>query len=95
MSQSYSAITYWGISAPGHVKEVVYGINDIDKSYVYQIVYNIQLPGLKIFDSCMQMQTSTQYNYVSLVKEFQQHLSKKHRQNDVIGQGKNKKYSAR
>ena len=58
MSQSYSAITYWGISAPGHVKELVYGINEIDKRYKYQIVYNIQLPGLKLIDSHMQMQTS-------------------------------------
>ena len=30
MSQCYSIIIGWGISAPGHVKEVVYGLNAVD-----------------------------------------------------------------
>ena len=35
MSQTYSIITYRGISAPGHGKEVVDGLNAVDKSYTY------------------------------------------------------------
>ena len=35
MSQTYSIIIDHGISAPRHRKEVVDGLNDVDKSYVY------------------------------------------------------------
>ena len=44
MYQCYSIITYRGISAPGHGKGVVDGINYIDKRYIYQLMSNIQLP---------------------------------------------------
>ena len=40
-----------GISAPGHGKEVVEGINAIGKFYIYQLMSNVQLPGSKRFDS--------------------------------------------
>ena len=36
----------------------------------------------------MQMHTGNQNTDVSLAKEFQQHLTKEHRKNGVIGQGK-------
>ena len=45
MSQTYSIIIDWGISAPGHVKEVVDGLNAVDKSYIYQLMSRVQLPG--------------------------------------------------
>ena len=35
MSQTYFIIIYRGISAPGHGKEVVDGLNDVDKRYIY------------------------------------------------------------
>ena len=35
MYQCYSVIIDRGISAPGHGKEVVYGLNGVDKSYIY------------------------------------------------------------
>ena len=38
----------------------------------------------------MQMHPSTQNNYVSLDKQFQQHLSKYHHKNGIIGQVKYK-----
>ena len=53
MSQCYSIIIDWFISAPGNGKEVVYGINDADKSYIYQFMSTVQLPGSKRFDSQM------------------------------------------
>ena len=40
-----------GISAPGHVKEVVDGLNAIDKRYIYQLMPNVQLPESNRFDS--------------------------------------------
>ena len=45
MSQTYSIIIDWGVSAPGHGKEVVDGLNAVDKSYIYQFMFKVQLPG--------------------------------------------------
>ena len=36
ISQCYSIIIDRGISAPGHLKEVVDGLNYVDKRYIYQ-----------------------------------------------------------
>ena len=49
ISQCYSVIIYQGISAPGHGKEVVDELNAIDKRYIYQFMYNVQLPSSKGF----------------------------------------------
>ena len=45
MSQCYSIIIDQGISAPEHGKEVVDGLNSVDKRYVYQLMSNVKLPG--------------------------------------------------
>ena len=76
--QCYFIIIDWGISAPGHDKKVVDGINDVDKSYIYKLMSTIKLPGSIIFDSQIQSHTGTQKYDVSLAKEFQEHLTKKH-----------------
>ena len=78
MSQFYSVIIDRGINAPGHGKEVVYGINAIDKRYIYQLMSNVQIPVSNIFDHQMQMHTGNQKYDVSLAKEFQHHLTKEH-----------------
>ena len=36
LDNTYVIIIYCGIIAPGHGKEVVDGLNDVDKSYIYQ-----------------------------------------------------------
>ena len=66
MSQCYSIIIYLCLSAPGHGKEVVYGINDVDKRYIYQLMSSVQIPGSNVFDSQMQIHTGTQKDDVSL-----------------------------
>ena len=68
MSQCYSIIIDWGISAPGNGKEVVDGINSVYKRYIYQLMSTVQLPGSNRFDSQMQMHTGKQKYYVSLAK---------------------------
>ena len=45
MSQRYSIIIDRGISAPGNGKEVVDGLNAVDKPYIYQLMSKIRLPG--------------------------------------------------
>ena len=76
MSQCYSIIIDWGISAPWHGKYVVEVINSVNNIYIYQLMSTVQLPGSNIFDSQMQMHTGNQKYDVSLAKEFQQHLKK-------------------
>ena len=51
LSQSHSIIFDWYISAPGHGKEVVEGLNSVDKRYMYQWMSNVQFPGSKGFEN--------------------------------------------
>ena len=68
MSQCYSIIIDWCISAPGNGKEVVDGINAVDKRYIYQLMSTVKLPGSNRFDSQMQIHTGNQKYDVSLAK---------------------------
>ena len=76
LSQCYSIIIDWGISEPGNSKDVVNGMNAIDKLSLYKLMYNVQLPVSKTFDSQILMNSCTQKNDLSLAKQFQKHLSK-------------------
>ena len=88
MSQCYYIIIDQGISAPGHGKEVVDGLNDVDNCYIYQLMSTVQLTGSNMFDSQMKMHNDNQKDDVSLAKEFQHHLKKEHCKNGVFDQGK-------
>ena len=66
MSQCYLVIIDLGISAPGHGKQVVDGLNAVDKHYIYQLMSNVQLLVSNRFDSHMQMHTDNQIDDVSL-----------------------------
>ena len=68
MLQCYSVIIDRGISSPGHGKDVVYGINSIDKRYIYQLMSNVKLPWSKTFDSYILMHYFAQNNDDSLDK---------------------------
>ena len=70
MLQCCSVIIDRVISAPGHGKEVVDGLNTIRKRYIYQLMYNVQLTGSKKFDSNILIYSCTQNNDVSLYKKF-------------------------
>ena len=80
MSQTYSIIIDSGISAPGHGKEVVDGLNSVDKRYIYQLMSKVQLPGSVRFDAQIKIHTGTENKDVSLAKEFKDHLEGEHRQ---------------
>ena len=45
LSLCFSIIIDQGISAPGYVKEVVNGLDAIDKNYIFQLMSNVQRPG--------------------------------------------------
>ena len=59
MSKTYSIIIDRGISAPGHRKEMVDGLNAVDKRYIYQLMSKVQLPGSIRFDSQIKFHTGT------------------------------------
>ena len=80
-----------GISAPGHGKYLVDGLNVIHKRYIYKLMSNVQLPGSKTFDSHILMNYCTPKNDVSLAKQFQKHMSKEHCKHGVIDQGNYRK----
>ena len=91
MSQTYSVIIDLGISAPGHGKEVVYGINPVNKLYIYQLISKAKLPGSVIFDSQIQMHTGTENKDLSLAQELKNHMEEEHRLNGAIDQGKSRR----
>ena len=68
MSQTYFIIIERDISAPGHGKEVVDGLNTVDKSYIYQLMSKVQLLGSVKFHSQIKMHTVTENKDVSLAK---------------------------
>ena len=51
-------------------------------------MYKVQFLGSARFDSQIKMHTGTENKYVSLAKEFKDHLEYEHRQNGAIDQGK-------
>ena len=63
------------ISAPGHGRELVDGINATNTSFLFQLLSTVQLPDAKIYDTQMIMQTKTRTSNVSLAIEFKNHLS--------------------
>ena len=70
LSQSFSVIIDRGISAPGHVREVVDGLNAIDKRFLFQLISIVQLPGAQGYDTQMVMHTGTRTYDVSFSSEF-------------------------
>ena len=60
--QSYNIIIDNGISAPGHEREVVYGLNATYKMFIFFLMATVQLPGSKRFNTQMEVHTATQ-NY--------------------------------
>ena len=77
MSQCYSIIICWVISAPGNGKEVVYELNAVDKRYIYQLMYTVKIHGSIRFDSQIQINTGTEKEDLSLAKEFQENMKKR------------------
>ena len=68
LSQFYSIIIDQGISEPVHGKEVVDGLNTIDKRCIYQLISTIQLPGSKTFEKQILLYSCTHKNDVIMSK---------------------------
>ena len=57
------------LSAPGNGREVVDGLNPTRKSFVFNLVNTVQLPGSERFEK-MAVHTEAQNTDVSLAQEF-------------------------
>ena len=66
MAHAYTIIIDRGAGAPGHVREVVDGINATDKSFPSHLIASDQLNGSKDYDTHMVMQYATKNSDVSL-----------------------------
>ena len=71
------------------------GVNAIDKSYMYQLISNVQLTGSKIFYSQILMHSCTPKNDAILAKQFQKYMSKDDIKHGVIDQVKHRKTSSK
>ena len=56
----YNIIIDCGVREPGSFKEVVDGLNDIDKTFFSMFMTNVKLPGASGYDTHMETHTSTQ-----------------------------------
>ena len=56
------------MSAPGHGKEVFYGLKAIDKRFMYQLMSSVQIPGSKTFEKQIIIHSCTPKKDVSLDK---------------------------
>ena len=59
LSQAISVIIDGGISAPGHGREVLNGLNAIDKRLFLQLMSKVKLTGAKCYDTQMVMHIET------------------------------------
>ena len=84
MYQCYSNIIDCDLGAHGYIKEIVDGINAVDKRYIYQLMSSVQFPGSNRLISHMQMNTGNRKYDKRLVKYFQRHLTKYYRNNGLI-----------
>ena len=77
LSQLFNIIIEHGFSALGHVREVVYGLNDTYKRLTFHLMTTVQITVSKWFDTQMALHTVTQNTDVSLALKFQKHFSNK------------------
>ena len=55
--QAFNTIIDCGLIAPGHGKEVVGILNNIDKRFIFHVISTVQLPVSKRFDAQMVIHT--------------------------------------
>ena len=95
LSQRHSIIFDRGISAPGHGKYLVDGINVIDNLYIYQLMSTVKLPGSKIFEKQIIMHSCTQKRMPVCLKSYKNIYIMMIRKHGVIDEGKDRKRASK
>ena len=88
LSQAVSVNIDCNISASLNGIEVLDGLNNINKRFLFQLMSNMQLPGAAFYYTQMVIHTGTRTSDVSLASEFQKHLYTVAHKHGVIDQGK-------
>ena len=65
LSQQFYVIIDHGISPPRHGREVVYGLNAIDKRFLFKLMPAVKIPGEKSYYTQMVIHTGTRTSGVS------------------------------
>ena len=68
LSKSFNITIDSGVSAQGHGKEVVHGLNATEKWFIFHSMATVKLPSSQSFDAQMEMHTYTHKYDVSLAK---------------------------
>ena len=68
--QAFSVVIDHGASVPGHGREVLDGINYIDKIFIFQLISTMPLIGAKGCDTQMFVHTVTRTSYVIFPDNF-------------------------
>ena len=63
------------VGAPGHVKDVVGGLNATEKRYLSMLITTVQISNALTNNYQILMHTSTEYSDIRLAKEFKKHVS--------------------
>ena len=75
LSHANDIIIDISVGSTGHGKYVVDGLNATNKWYLSMLMTTVQLHNATKNNSQMVIHTSTENTYISLAKEFQNHLS--------------------
>ena len=78
------------MGSPGHIREVVYGLNTTEKIFISMLMTTVQLTGEASYESYTKWHTSTLNTDISLSGEFPKHLSDPIRKHIVIDHGNNR-----
>ena len=91
LSQAFYVIINRGIISPVHDREVVYFLNAIEKSFIFQLMLTVKMTGAKVYDTQMVMHTGTCTSDLSFSRKKLKHLSHSTHKHGVICQVKYKK----
>ena len=80
-----------GVSIPVYGREGVDGLKATAKTFIFQLMATVKLPGSKGYDTQMIVHSTTSTDDVSVVREFQKHFSNASHKHVLIDQVKFKK----
>ena len=75
LAHAFHIIIDWCVVEAGRVREIVEGLNSVDKIFLSISMIKVQLPSSKGYYMHMSMHTPTQKYYRSLARKLQEHLS--------------------
>ena len=70
-SHAYNIIIDCGVGAPGHGRELFYGLNATNKRFIFMLITTLPLLGTAAYESQMVIHTSTANTDIILTRGFQ------------------------